>query len=131
MENPLVEFSIFYSPMKGVAFVMPQSEGIMYLAGFFLRFGVPLGLTLFFAWLLKNLDLQWLKEAQSENQDQRSDELRIPQDCWILQNIPHGKDPNEVFPEACWKVRMNFEGFLPDQCLDCRYFEAGILENAA
>ena len=131
MEKPLVESCIFDSWLKGLSFEMPQSEGIMYLAGFFLRFGVPLGLTIFFAWLLRNLDLQWLKEAESVNQDQGSDEPQIPQDCWILQNIPRGKCPTEAFPEACWKVRMKFEGILPDQCLDCRYFEAGILENAA
>jgi len=110
---------------------MLQSEGSMYLAGLFLRFGVPLGLTIFLAWLLKNMDLHWLDEVNGESQGEKPDLNQEPQGCWIINNLPQEKYLSEDLQEACWKVRVGFEGILPDQCLDCKYFKEGILENAA
>lgn len=110
---------------------MLQSESSLYLAGLFLRFGVPLGLTIFLAWLLRNLDLHWLEEVTGERRDEKIDLRQEPQGCWIIHNLPQEKSLSHDLQEACWKVRMGFEGVLPDQCLDCQYFKEGLLENAA
>jgi hypothetical protein len=123
--------SIFSTAMEGLSTGMLQSDGSMYLVGLFLRFGVPLGLTIILAWLLKNIDLQWLKEANGEKEVEKSDFPSIIQGCWILHNLSLEKSLSGDPQEGCWKVRVKFEGDLPDQCLECNFFTEGILENAA
>ena len=110
---------------------MLQSETSLYIAGLFLRFGVPLGFTIILAWLLRNMDLQWLGEASQEKEDEKSITGQLPEGCWIIHNI--SKEDHRVMEpsEICWKVRMRFEGILPDQCIECPYFKEGVLENAA
>ncbi len=110
---------------------MLQSETSLYLAGLFLRFGVPLGFTILLAWLLRNLDLHWLEEAVEDKGVDHGNEVRLPDGCWIIHNFskdhPEGIEPQD----SCWKVRIRFEGILPDQCIDCPYFKEGVLEVAA
>jgi hypothetical protein len=110
---------------------MLQSDVGMYLVGLFLRLGVPLGLTLFFAWLLKNIDLQWLEQSNGlSDRDETETPLRS-QGCWILNNLANQGPVSSGQGELCWKVRMRLEGNFPDECLDCEHFEKGLLKNAA
>jgi hypothetical protein len=110
---------------------MLQGEGSLYLAGLFLRFGVPLGLTLILAWLLRNLDLRWVNEADHMEEHETIEEVQLPEACWIIHNLSKD-DGGSVEPqEPCWRVRMRFEGNLPSQCLDCTFFKEGLLEIAA
>jgi len=108
-----------------------QNDVSMYLVGLFLRFGVPLGITIMLAWLLKNIDLLWLEEANGERGVRKTDLPSKNQGCWILHNLSLENPPCGDLQEACWKVRVKFEGVLPDQCLDCKYFKERILDNAA
>ena len=122
---------LFQSLLKGSTFSMLQSDGTMYLAGLFLRFGVPLGLTIFLAWLLNNLDLSWLNEMRGDSHAEKTVLHQKPQGCWILHKLPLENSSFGDPQDACWKVRVNFEGILPDQCLECDSFKEGILANAA
>ena len=110
---------------------MLQSDVSMYLVGLFLRFGVPLGLTLFLAWLLKNIDIQWLEQTNGKSDRGEAEPPLLVMGCWILHNFRNESSPAYELGEVCWKLRMRFEGNLPDECLDCEYFEKGLLENAA
>jgi hypothetical protein len=118
---------------------MPQSEAGLYLAGLFLRFGVPLGLTLFLAWILKNMDLQWLEEEDRVKAAPGTDPQQRPQErpqeksqgCWIYHNLPQEITAKKGSQGACWNLRIRFEGSLPDECLDCVYFKEKLFENAA
>ena len=110
---------------------MLQSETSLYLAGLFLRFGVPLCFTIILAWLLRNMDLQWLREAGEEKGKEKSIDRQLPEGCWIIHNLSKDDRRGMELPDVCWKVRMRFEGILPDHCLECQYFKEGVLENAA
>jgi hypothetical protein len=110
---------------------MLESEGSLYLAGLFLRFGVPLGLTIILAWLLRNLDLRWIEEGDLSIEDEKVEEPQIPEVCWVLHNTSTDSGGNVDAQEPCWRVRMRFEGNLSSQCLDCQYFGDKILEVAA
>jgi hypothetical protein len=106
-------------------------EGALYLASLFLRFGVPLGLTIFLAWLLRNLDLHWLKDAVKDHPKERLNKGQVPDDCWVIHNVPNESDSAGKSKDPCWKIRMAFEGNLSDQCLECPYFKRGLLKSAA
>lgn len=110
---------------------MLQSETSLYLAGLFLRFGVPLGFTIILAWLLRNMDLHWLEKADEEKGQVNSTKEQLPEGCWIIHNLSKDDLTGMELHDTCWKVRMRFEGVLPDQCLECQYFKEGVLENAA
>jgi cytochrome c-type biogenesis protein CcmE len=110
---------------------MLQSETSLYLAGLFLRFGVPLGLTIILAWLLRNMDMQWLEQADEDKGKDHRIEGQLPDGCWIIHNLSKDNHVDTELQDACWKVRVRFEGILPDQCLDCQYFQEGVLEDAA
>ena len=102
----------------------------MYWVGMFLRFGIPLGFTLMLTWFLKNIDVQWLEEAYEDNTVVTDTPCEI-HGCWIQHNLSQENSQNRDPNLACWKVRVKFEGILPDDCIDCEYFESRILENAA
>jgi hypothetical protein len=110
---------------------MTQGDIGMYLVGLFLRFGIPLGLTIILAWILKNLDLQWLEEREREPIESRIEDEGQSQGCWVLQNFSHEVSAINGHQDACWKVRMRIEGKLPDECLDCAYFKDTLLMDAA
>jgi hypothetical protein len=110
---------------------MLQSEGSLYLAGLFLRFGVPLGLTIILAWVLRNLDLRWVEEGEPSIENETVEEDQLPEACWIVHNTSTDNGRNATTQEPCWRIRMRFEGNLSSQCLDCQYFKDRILETAA
>ena len=107
-----------------------QSGVDMYWVGLFLRFGVPLGLTLMLAWLLKNIDLQWLENAKDEIAESGGASSDMP-GCWIYHNLSQENNKFQDLKAACWKVRVKFEGSLPEECLECVYFGKRLLENVA
>ncbi|OGO16816.1 MAG: hypothetical protein A2Z14_07115 [Chloroflexi bacterium RBG_16_48_8] len=110
---------------------MLQSEGSLYLAGLFLRFGVPLGLTIILTWLLRNLDLHWLEQADDTRENETIEEAQLSEACWVVHNLSSDDGRCADLQEPCWRVRLRFEGNLSNQCLDCQFFKDGLLENAA
>jgi hypothetical protein len=108
-----------------------QSEGSLYLAGLFLRFGVPLGFTMILAWVLRNLDLRWIEEGDSSVENEKVEEDQLPEACWIVHRSSTGNGRKAVALDPCWRIRMRFEGNLSSQCLDCQYFKDQIFEIAA
>ena len=110
---------------------MLQADGTLYLAGLFLRFGVPLGLTIILAWLLRNMDLRWMEEGEPSVESNRIENKELSEICWIVHNFVKDDGVELEAQETCWKVRMRFEGILPSECLDCEIFQEGLLEIAA
>lgn len=126
-----IEFN-FVIPGCGIFLeAMLPEEGTLYLANLFLRFGVPLGLTIILAWLLRNLDLHWLDDAVRDHSEEHLNKRQAPNDCWVIHNVSERMEGVEKIKDPCWKIRMSFEGSLLDQCMDCPYFKQGLLENAA
>lgn len=89
-------------------------------AGLFLRLALPIGLTVFFIYILRRLDARWQQEAEllpAEPLDQ--------QKCWEIKNCPpeqiascaaYGSD------EPCWQVHRLQNGYLREECLSCKVF---------
>ncbi len=124
-------FNFLISECRILLEVMLPEAGTLYLASLFLRFGVPVGLTIILAWVLRNLDLHWLNDTDKDHSEERLDKSRVPDGCWVIHNISNGQEDIAKVKDPCWKIRMAFEESLSDQCLECPYFKKELLENAA
>lgn len=89
--------------------------------GFFLRLGVPIGLTILFAWWLKHLDSQWQRESLV-----RPAAKAAP--CWEVRGCtPEQREICPAYLEGqppCWEVFRGADGDLPPACLTCSVYGA-------
>ena len=101
---------------------METVNTILVLAfGLFLRLALPIGLTVFFIYMLRRLDARWQLEAE-----QAPVQPLDQQKCWEIRNCPpeqlascaaYGAD------EPCWQVHRLQNGYLREECLSCKVFE--------
>jgi hypothetical protein len=100
--------------------------GLM-VAGVLLRIGVPLAVTVLFAWLLRKLDERWQHKAAAQKVGMRV--ARFPgvvEKCWEAKDCPPGKRdkcPAYDNPETpCWQVFRGKDRLLRENCLGCAIF---------
>ena len=79
------------------------------LAGFLIRFGIPVGLTVLVAWILRTLDRRWQAEAELVRISGNSlgaawNEVR----CWELKDCSEDKRRGcaafQAADQPCWQV---------------------------
>ena len=107
MENTLIE-------MAAVAF------------GFLLRLGIPIGLTILFAYLLRQLDKRWQAEAEAETAvkiRQAEDLIAYKRPCWEMHNCPPRlRNACRAYAEPntpCWEL-FRTNGQLKPACHTCK-----------
>jgi hypothetical protein len=104
------------------------SEILLLIAGFLLRFGIPIGITALLVYALSRLDQKWQNEvelaAQSEPvQVSLYDQIR----CWATKEC--SREDRATCPaflekgRPCWQVHRDKSGVMKDECLDCPVFE--------
>jgi hypothetical protein len=102
---------------------------LVVLTGLLLRLGVPIGLTVLAAWLLKRLDEGWQRQAEHRRAGANAlgaapAEVR----CWEKRACPEaGRErcPAYARPDIpCWQVFREIEGGLPSRCLLCEVFRS-------
>jgi hypothetical protein len=98
------------------------------IVGILLRFGIPLGLTLLLAWLLRKLDLRWLEEVRRQRASMSSLGAAVRQvRCWETRRCnPERHATCEAFlqPEIpCWQHFRKDQGQLKEECLGCEVFQ--------
>lgn len=103
---------------------MEQSIEIVALVLLFvLRFGIPIGITILLATVLRRLDAHWKAEAEAKAARKEVRQIAISQEpCWELRHCSPEKRascPAYARPdEPCWEVR-SANGHLPQMCRDC------------
>ena len=97
------------------------------VAGFLIRFGVPIGLTALVAMLLRMLDNRWQAEAELVRVSGNSlgadwNEVR----CWEISDCqPEARDKCPAYlqqEEPCWQVFRGEDQRLKEECLTCEVF---------
>jgi hypothetical protein len=94
------------------------------LAGFLLRFALPLLLMVGLVFILRRLDARWQKEAllkqkiAAEDTQKHALDLR---DCEIV-GVNHRFTVQAS--EPCWQVFRKSSGYLHEECLQCKVFRA-------
>ncbi len=102
------------------------TEAAVVVAGFLLRFGVPLVITALLAWLLRRLDSRWQAEAEAMEVTHwvGSKEQRLA--CWEARNCALSERrqcPAYQQPEMpCWHSFRDGNGALKEECLACELF---------
>jgi hypothetical protein len=98
---------------------------ILVVAGFVLRLGVPIAVTVLLAWFFRRLDARW--EAEAEAQRARSEAMiaaGVP--CWQINNCTEAnfKDcPAYAEPDtACWEHFRDRTGNVREDCIGCGIF---------
>ncbi len=95
------------------------------MLAFFLRLGIPLGLTAVVVWWLRRLDLRWQSEAEALHRIQVEQAEPQPP-CWKVKGCtPERRATCAAFQhneKPCWQVMRGEEGRLPERCLTCTVF---------
>lgn len=89
------------------------------LLGVFLRLAIPITLTAILIYFLRKLDAHWQAEAITMPL-----EINKP-NCWQIK----GCSPEQIrncaaaaSPLPCWQFYRQENGYLREECLDCRVF---------
>jgi hypothetical protein len=89
------------------------------LAGFVVRLGIPVFLTVLIVHFLRILDERWQLEGKT-----LPAQVEKPA-CWEIKNCPPGawKDcPGYTSPLPCWQARRMANGYLREECFACKIF---------
>lgn len=103
--------------------------------GIFLRFGLPVGLTLLVCWFFRRLDARWQEEAEAYQKRSGLQSLVPVVRCWLLNDCP--KERRNSCPAylnqgvPCWQQFRRVNGELKETCLGCRVFRAALTPTAA
>ena len=93
------------------------------IGGFFLRFGIPIGITAVIVWFLRQLDQRWQSEA--EQKGFRTVTASNP-GCWNIHGCSEEKrDSCIAFQKQdipCWHHFRGRDGSLKENCLGCDVF---------
>lgn len=99
------------------------------IAGFLLRFGIPIGITALLVYVLRRLDQKWQREVELAAQPELVqvslfDKIR----CWATNECSREiRDTCPAFIESgrpCWQVHRDVSGEMQSKCLDCPVFQA-------
>jgi hypothetical protein len=99
------------------------------IAGFVLRFGIPIGVTALLVYTLRRLDQKWQREVELEAQPELVqvslfDKIR----CWATNECSQEiRETCPAFIESgrpCWQVHRDASGEMQPKCLDCPVFQA-------
>lgn len=100
---------------------------IAVLAGFLVRFGIPIGLTLLIAFTLKRLDERWKSELDLDKVHVHSlgaDARQVR--CWEQMDCPASiRDGCAAYAQpavSCWQVFRAENNLLKEECLTCEVF---------
>ncbi len=100
---------------------------IAVLAGFLVRFGIPIGLTLIAAFALKRLDERWKSELDFDKllaHPLGADVRQVR--CWEQVDCPASKrDGCAAYAQPavpCWQVFRAANDLLKEECLSCVVF---------
>lgn len=102
-------------------------SAVAVITGLLLRFGIPIAITTFFVWVLRNLDARWQAEADNVRVRPHSLGADVRQvRCWESRDCPLEKRdscPAFTQPEKpCWQIFRDDQGRLLQTCLDCEVF---------
>jgi len=106
---------------------MSQLEILAVVALLILRLGVPLAITLAFAYALRRLDVRWQAKAIKPQKSPIQPLLQEP--CWVQKGCDLSRRArcpafqHSDFP--CWTARRLREGQLPVECYTCKRFSPG------
>ncbi len=90
------------------------------LAGIVLRLAIPVLITAIIVHFLRKLDERWQSEAK-----RAPAQVEKPA-CWeIMQCTPEQRRDCPAFtsPLPCWQVRRLANGYLREECLECKVFQ--------
>jgi len=99
------------------------------IAGFVLRFGIPIGVTALLVYALRRLDQKWQREVELEAQPglvqvSLFDKIR----CWATYECSQEiRETCPAFIESgrpCWQVHRDVSGEMQPKCLECPVFQA-------
>ena len=99
------------------------------IAGFVLRFGIPIGVTALLVYALRRLDQKWQREVELEAQPELVqvslfDKIR----CWATNECSQEiRETCPAFIESgrpCWQVHRDVSGEMQPKCLECPVFQA-------
>lgn len=106
-------------------------EGVVLVALFVMRLGIPITLTLIVGFVLRLLDKKW--EADALNMRSLSSgaatlaaRVSAPLPCWLVKGCPADQiadcpaHANKDLP--CWLARLRAEGRIPQMCAGCELF---------
>jgi hypothetical protein len=91
------------------------------LVGTALRLVVPILITVLAIFFLRKLDARWQSEGQTAPLAVKKPE------CWKTKNCPPAllkTCPGCLSPLPCWQARRLPNGYLRQECLDCRLFRS-------
>ena len=99
------------------------------IAGFLLRFGIPIGITALLVYALRRLDQKWQREVELAAQPELVqvslfDKIR----CWATNECSQEiRETCPAFIESgrpCWQVHRDVSGEMQPKCLECPVFQA-------
>ena len=99
------------------------------IAGFVLRFGIPIGVTALLVYALRRLDQKWQREVELAAQPELVqvslfDKIR----CWATNECSQEiRETCPAFMESgrpCWQVHRDVSGEMQPKCLECPVFQA-------
>lgn len=97
------------------------------LLGLLLRYGVPIGITAFLAWLLTRFDARWQEQADRRRKPLQTLGAEVRQvRCW--ETTECSRDQREKCPAyakpsvPCWQVFRRRDARLKEACFTCQVF---------
>ena len=99
------------------------------LAGFLVRFGIPIGLTLLIAYTLRRLDERWKSELDLDRVRAHSLGADVRQvRCWEQVDCPASvREGCAAYAQpavSCWQVFRSENNLLKEECLTCDVFRS-------
>jgi hypothetical protein len=91
------------------------------LIGVVLRLVIPICITILAVSLLRKLDANWQSEGKSAPLSVKKPE------CWKFNNCPPALRktcPGFISPLPCWQAMRLPNGYLRDECLNCKIFRS-------
>lgn len=108
------------------------------LAGFIIRIGVPLLLTVLLVLFLRGMDARWKQESAQLEPGEAGQEFwakTAQTPCWDVHNcLPEKRDSCPAYAHQevpCWQVFRSPDGPLKEACLDCAVFHNAPIPLAA
>lgn len=96
------------------------------LAGFALRFGLPVLFTVLAVWLLRRVDARW--QAEARQLPVAAPPVMLGPACWQVHDCPPDRRAEcPAFLNAatpCWQLFRDRDGNLRAGCLVCDFFRA-------
>ena len=107
---------------------METYEGLLIsLLWFVVRFGVPILVTVALIWLFSKLDKRWREQAEVVRAQAVAQGIVPVVKCWLLNDCPEeAKAKCKAYNnqgKPCWQHFRTTDGYLKEDCLDCKVFK--------